>query len=94
MRWWRKSLAAQFICFLLMALVLSQVIGFLISWDERDKALRAASKGEFLSRTASLAALLEFDSAEFPYGRPARKRYDLHAFLDVRARSRRYHRLA
>ncbi|MCG5486079.1 MAG: HAMP domain-containing protein [Sinorhizobium meliloti] len=59
MRWWRKSLAAQFICFLLMALVLSQVIGFLISWDERDKALRAASKGEFLSRTASLATLLE-----------------------------------
>lgn len=65
MRWWRKSLAAQFICFLLMALVLSQVIGFLISWDERDKALRAASKGEFLSRTASLATLLESIPASF-----------------------------
>ncbi|WP_085032488.1 HAMP domain-containing sensor histidine kinase [Ensifer aridi] len=59
MRWWRKSLAAQFICFLLMALVVSQAISFLVSWDERDKALRAASKGEFISRTASLAKLLE-----------------------------------
>ncbi|WEX74465.1 HAMP domain-containing histidine kinase [Sinorhizobium numidicum] len=65
MRWWRKSLAAQFICFLLAALIVSQVIGFLISWDERDKALRAASKGEFFSRTASLATLLESIPAGF-----------------------------
>ncbi|PST20657.1 HAMP domain-containing protein [Mesorhizobium plurifarium] len=65
MRWWRKSLAAQFICFLLMALLISQVIGLLISWDERDKALRAAAKSEFFSRTASLAILLESIPASF-----------------------------
>ena len=30
-----------------------------MSWDERGQALRAAAKGEFFSRTASLARLLE-----------------------------------
>ncbi|ULJ75519.1 ATP-binding protein [Rhizobium gallicum] len=58
-RWWKRSLAAQFIGFMLLALVISQALAFLISWDERDKALRAAAKGEFFSRTASLARLLE-----------------------------------
>lgn len=56
---WRRSLAAQFICLMLLALVISQGIGFLLSWDERGQALRAAGKNEFLSRTASLAMLLE-----------------------------------
>lgn len=58
-RVWRRSLAAQFITFMLLALLVSQGIGLLISWDERGQALRAASKGEFFSRTASLARLLE-----------------------------------
>ncbi|WP_149194239.1 ATP-binding protein [Luteimonas suaedae] len=58
-RIWRRSLAARFIAFLLLALALSQAIGFLISWDERGHALRAAAKNEFFSRTASLALLLE-----------------------------------
>jgi signal transduction histidine kinase len=56
---WSRSLAAQFICYMLLALAVSQGIGFLISWDERGQALRAAAKGEFFSRTASLARLLE-----------------------------------
>lgn len=58
-RWWTHSLAAQFIGLMLLALALSQGIGFLLSWDERGQALKAAAKGEFFSRTASLARLLE-----------------------------------
>ncbi len=58
-RWWKRSLAAQFICLMLLALVVSQALGFLVSWDERGKALQAAAKGEFFSRTASLARLIE-----------------------------------
>ena len=58
-RWWTHSLAAQFIGLMLLALALSQGIGFLISWDERGQALKAAAKSEFFSRTASLARLLE-----------------------------------
>lgn len=58
-RLWRGSLAAQFILSLLLALALSQAISVVISWGERSQALRAAAKGEFFSRTASLALLLE-----------------------------------
>jgi signal transduction histidine kinase len=59
MRLWTRSLAAQFIGFMLLALVLSQGIGFLVSWDERGQALKAAAKSDFMSRAASLAQLLE-----------------------------------
>lgn len=58
-RLWARSLAAQIICALLLALGLSQVISFMISWDERGRALYLAAKSEFLIRTASLAQLLE-----------------------------------
>lgn len=58
-RLWRRSLAAQFILLMLLALGLSQAIGFLISWDERGQVLRTAAKGEFFGRTVSLALLLE-----------------------------------
>ena len=58
-RLWARSLAAQIICALLLALGLSQVISFMISWDERGRALFMAAKNEFLIRTASLAQLLE-----------------------------------
>jgi len=58
-RLWARSLAAQIICAMLLALGLSQVIGFMISWDERGRALYSAAKSEFLVRTASLARLLE-----------------------------------
>ncbi|WP_226583903.1 ATP-binding protein [Acuticoccus sediminis] len=60
MRWLhRRSVAAQFIGLTLVALVVSQGIAFLISWDERTSALRAAAKSEFFSRAASLTRLLE-----------------------------------
>jgi signal transduction histidine kinase len=58
-RLWARSLAAQIIVAMLLALGLSQVIGFMISWDERGRALYLAAKSEFLVRTASLAQLLE-----------------------------------
>ena len=58
-RLWRQSLAAQFICLMLLALAVSQFIGVLVSWDERGHALRAAAKSEFLSRAASIAKLVE-----------------------------------
>ncbi|TKT67188.1 HAMP domain-containing protein [Rhizobiaceae bacterium LC148] len=62
--WWRRSLAAQFICLILLALVVSQSIGLLVSWDERGQALRAAAKSEFLSRAASIAKLVEVTPPE------------------------------
>jgi signal transduction histidine kinase len=58
-RLWARSLAAQIIVAMLLALGISQVIGFMISWDERGRALYMAAKSEFLVRTASLAQLLE-----------------------------------
>lgn len=54
-----KSLAAQFIGFTLAALLISQALAFLISWDERTAALRAAAKSEFFSRGASITRLVE-----------------------------------
>lgn len=56
---WRRSLAARFLLLVLFALALSQAITFLVSWDERGQALHAAAKGEFVSRTSSLALLLD-----------------------------------
>lgn len=59
MRLWRRSLAARFICFTLLSLFLSQAAAFFISWDEHGQVMRKASKGEMLSRCASLARVLE-----------------------------------
>lgn len=57
--WWKRSLAAQLIGFTLMALVVAQGLTILISWDERSKALHAAMKSEFFSRSASITRLME-----------------------------------
>ncbi|MFK0331919.1 sensor histidine kinase [Rhizobium sp. NPDC090275] len=57
--WWKRSLAAQLIGFTLMALIVAQALTILISWDERSKALHAAMKSEFFSRSASITRLLE-----------------------------------
>ncbi|QHO74084.1 two-component sensor histidine kinase [Bradyrhizobium sp. CCBAU 051011] len=56
---WTRSLAARFICFTLLSLVLSQAIVFFISWDEHGQSMRKAAKGEIFSRCASLARVLE-----------------------------------
>lgn len=59
MRIWKRSLATQFICLMLFALLLSQAISFFISWDERGQAVRDAYRGEFLNRAEAVARLLE-----------------------------------
>ncbi|MGE0241724.1 MAG: ATP-binding protein [Parvibaculaceae bacterium] len=58
-RIWERSIATQFICLMLLALLLSQAIAALVSWDERGNALREAYKGEFLGRAEAVARLLE-----------------------------------
>lgn len=59
MRLWTRSLAARFICFTLLSLMLSQAVVFFISWDEHGQVIRKAAKVETLSRCASLARVLE-----------------------------------
>ncbi|EHM01685.1 ATPase/histidine kinase/DNA gyrase B/HSP90 domain protein [Acetobacteraceae bacterium AT-5844] len=63
-RLWRRSLAAQFLCFALVSLLLSQVAAFTISWDEHGHAMRKLAKGEMLNRSASLVRVLEATPAE------------------------------
>lgn len=59
MRFWTRSLAAQFIGFTLLALIVSQGIAVVIFWEERSKAVHAAMKGEFFSRLVSITSLME-----------------------------------
>ena len=53
------SLVGQMVGLLLLALVLSQAIGFAIYRDERQHALRGVVTDEFVSRAASVAQLLD-----------------------------------
>ncbi len=56
---WNKSLAARFVAIMLFALALSQGISLLLFSTERDEALFKSAKAEFLSRSASIAKVLE-----------------------------------
>lgn len=56
--WWRRSLAAQFIGFVLVTLIVSQALSFFISRNEREQALYAASKSEFYTRATSITRLM------------------------------------
>jgi signal transduction histidine kinase len=58
-RLWRKSLATQFIGLTLGALVVSQAITFLISFDEYTKKFDAGVKADFISRAASVTRLMQ-----------------------------------
>ncbi|MCB4770158.1 HAMP domain-containing protein [Ancylobacter sp. Lp-2] len=58
-RLWSRSLTARFVAIMLLALAFSQGVSFLLSMDERGQALGKAAKAEFLSRSASVAQLLE-----------------------------------
>lgn len=58
-RLWRKSLATQFIVLTLAALIISQALTVLISWDEYTRKFDATVKGEFLNRAASITRLME-----------------------------------
>ncbi|HDS1787363.1 ATP-binding protein [Pseudomonas putida] len=53
------NLAARFIGLMLLALIVSQALTLSIFWDERAGALREVAKSDFLSRTSSLASLLD-----------------------------------
>jgi hypothetical protein len=55
---WTRTLAAQFIGFTLAALLIAQAITFVISWNEHSKALDAAAKSEFFSRTRTITRLV------------------------------------
>lgn len=62
---WNRSLASQLVGFMLVALLLSQGLGFLIYSDEHGQALRETLKEEFLLRSASVARLLETTPAVY-----------------------------
>ena len=64
MRLWPRSLAGQLIAVLLPALALSQVLGFVISADERVRAIRIEARNEFFNRTGSVARLIESATPE------------------------------
>lgn len=53
------SMATQFICLAVFALLLSQAISLLFSRDERDQAIRAAYREELMSRAETVARLIE-----------------------------------
>lgn len=57
-RWWHRSLARQMVGVLLIALLVTQVLGFALSWRGRIAALTEAAHGEFVSRTASLVEVV------------------------------------
>lgn len=57
-RFWRKSLATQFIGLTLGALVVSQALTFVISLDEYTKKFDAGVKADFISRAASVTRLM------------------------------------
>ncbi len=59
MRLWPRSLAGQLIAVLLPVLAIAQITGFVISVDERVRAIRLAARDEFLTRTGSVARLLQ-----------------------------------
>lgn len=58
MLWWKKSLAGQFIVFILAALIVGQTIAFLISSRQREVAIRHTIESDFINRTAALSGVL------------------------------------
>jgi signal transduction histidine kinase len=66
-RLWTRSLAAQFIGFTLAALLISQAMTFVISWNEHSKALDAAAKSEFFSRARTMTRLMNTAAPEFQH---------------------------
>lgn len=56
---WNRSLTARFVAVVLLALAVSQGISFLLFTDEMGGVLLRAAKAEFLSRSASVAQVLE-----------------------------------
>ncbi|CAN7258823.1 ATP-binding protein [Bosea sp. LjRoot9] len=65
MRLWPRSLAGQFIAVLLPALMLSQLLGFIVTSDERISAIRSEARDEFLVRTESVARALRATPSQY-----------------------------
>jgi signal transduction histidine kinase len=63
-RVWTRSLAGQMVVVLLLALVISHLIGFVIYRDERTQMIRHALKDEFLARSAAVTRLLDATPAD------------------------------
>ena len=57
--WWRRSLGGQIVSLMLVALLAGQAMGFALSWNSRNTALKTAAQSEFISRTATLAEVIE-----------------------------------
>ncbi len=58
-RWlWPRSMAARLILALVCALVLAQILSFVILFDERHAAIRFGQRDALLSRTATVVRLL------------------------------------
>lgn len=57
--WWDKSLTVQLLVSMLAALLVSQVIGMGLSWDQFRSDLRTAARSELSSRAAAVARLIE-----------------------------------
>ncbi len=73
-RWWPRSLTAQLILVLLLALVASQLVTFAILRDERRGAVEALAHEQVLERAAGLVRLLETTTG------PGERRRALRAF--------------
>lgn len=65
---WPAGLRGRLIALLLIALVASQAISLIFFFDERRLAVRAALAGEAVSRTASVALLLQRTPPELHQG--------------------------
>ncbi|MEI4469780.1 ATP-binding protein [Frigidibacter sp. MR17.24] len=59
MAWWRQSLARQMLGVMLIALLLGQAAGFILSRGSRIAVLEQAMRDEFVSRTASLLRVVQ-----------------------------------
>ena len=55
---WRRSLAGQFIVFILGALLVGQTVAFMISSRQRETAIRQTIESEFIARTDALSSML------------------------------------
>jgi signal transduction histidine kinase len=58
MYWWKRSLAGQFIVFMLAALAFGQMAAFLVSSRQREAAIRETVETDFIARTAALSGVL------------------------------------
>ena len=56
-RFWTRSLTSQLIGLMLLALLLSQVVIFLLYRSERERTLRSIQRDEFLARAASVSRI-------------------------------------